>query len=109
MVGLRPVCTADELPKPGEAIRVSVGECEIGIFNVDGVVRAVDDSCTHAHSSLSEEGWIDGDIVECSWHGAMFNLLTGAVVRLPATEPLRTYTVSIEGGDVFVTGPGLDD
>ena len=74
VVGSQPVCTTDELPGPGEAIRVVVGEYEIGIFNVDGVWRAVDDYCTHERSSLSEEGWAEGDVVECSWHGARFNL-----------------------------------
>ena len=64
-----PVCTTDELPGPGKAIRVTVGELEIGIFNVDGVFCAVDDICTHEHSSLSDEGWVDGDVVECSFHG----------------------------------------
>ena len=109
MVSLQPVCTTDELPEPGEAIRVIVGEREIGIFNVDGVWCAVDDYCTHERSSLSEEGWAEGDVVECSWHGAKFNLFTGAVMCPPASEPLRTYTVSIEGNDVFVSGPGIDE
>ena len=104
-----PVCTTDELPGPGEAIRVTVGELEIGIFNVDGVFCAVDDICTHEHSSLSDEGWVDGDVVECSFHGARFNLFTGAVLCWPATEPLRTYAISIQDGDVFLTGSGLDE
>jgi 3-phenylpropionate/trans-cinnamate dioxygenase ferredoxin component len=109
VVGSQPVCTTDELPGPGEAIRVVVGEYEIGIFNVDGVWHAVDDYCTHERASLSDEGWADGDVVECSWHGARFSLVTGAVVGPPATEPLRTYTISIEGNDVYLTGHGLDE
>ena len=85
-----------------------VGESEIGIFNVDGVFYAVDDYCTHERSSLSAEGFLEGDAVECSWHGARFSLLTGAALCLPATEPLCTYAISIEGKDVFLTGPGLE-
>ena len=102
------VCSTDDLPVPGEGIRVFVGESEIGIFNVDGVFHAVDDYCTHERSSLSAEGFVEGETVVCSWHGAAFSLLNGAPLCLPATEALRTYTVSIEGEDVFLAGPGLE-
>lgn len=102
-------CSTDDLPGPGGAIGVQVGQVAIGIFNVNGVFCAVDDYCTHERASLSAEGFVDDDIVECAWHGARFNLLTGAVVSWPAKDPLRTYTVTIEGNEVFLTGSGLDD
>jgi nitrite reductase/ring-hydroxylating ferredoxin subunit len=31
-------------------------------------------------------------------HGAQFNVWTGAVLRGPAKDPLKTYTVTVEGG-----------
>ena len=30
-------------------------------------------------------------------HGAQFNVWTGAVLRGPATDPLTTYTVTVDG------------
>jgi 3-phenylpropionate/trans-cinnamate dioxygenase ferredoxin component len=43
------------------------------------------------------EGVIDGSTVTCPLHGAQFNVWTGAVLRGPATEPLKTYTVAVDG------------
>jgi nitrite reductase/ring-hydroxylating ferredoxin subunit len=43
------------------------------------------------------EGTIDGSTVTCPLHGAQFNVWTGAVVRGPANEPLKTYRVTVHG------------
>jgi nitrite reductase/ring-hydroxylating ferredoxin subunit len=43
------------------------------------------------------EGTLDGSTVTCPHHGAQFNVCTGAVLRGPATAPLKTYRVIVEG------------
>jgi nitrite reductase/ring-hydroxylating ferredoxin subunit len=35
--------------------------------------------------------------VTCPLHGAQFDVWTGAVLRGPATDPLNTYTVTVDG------------
>ena len=45
----------------------------------------------------------DGTI-ECPWHGARFDCLTGALRRGPAEESVRAYAVRIEGDSVLVEG-----
>jgi nitrite reductase/ring-hydroxylating ferredoxin subunit len=52
--------------------------------------------CTHRAGPLSE-GAVDDTTVTCPLHGAQFNIWTGAVLRGPATEPLKTYRVVVEG------------
>jgi 3-phenylpropionate/trans-cinnamate dioxygenase ferredoxin subunit len=93
------VCHEDDLP-PGGVRRVDL-EPPIAVFNVDGVFYAIDDTCTHANASLSE-GDVDGCAVECPWHIATFDLRTGEPSSLPATKPVRTHSVKIEDGTVFV-------
>jgi nitrite reductase/ring-hydroxylating ferredoxin subunit len=44
--------------------------------------------------------------VTCPYHGAQFNVCTGAVLRGPAKEPLKTYRV-IVGGDIGRIEGGL--
>jgi 3-phenylpropionate/trans-cinnamate dioxygenase ferredoxin component len=87
----------------GEAMQLNT-EPVIALFNVDGEYFAIDDTCTHDHSSLAE-GYIEGDQVECSWHFAKFSLKTGDVLSPPAVEPVRAYKVRVSGSDVLVEVP----
>ena len=45
---------------------------------------------------------LPGGGIECAWHGARFDARTGAVLEGPATEPLPTFHVRIEGDQVLV-------
>jgi len=51
---------------------------------------------THRQAPLSE-GTVDGSTVTCPLHGAQFNVWTGAVLRGPANDPLKTYRVTVDG------------
>ena len=86
---------------PGKAIRVEIGDEPVAIFNVDGTLYAIGDTCTHEEASLSE-GDVYGDCVECPLHGAEFDLKTGKARTLPAVVPVATYPVKVEGEDVLV-------
>lgn len=68
----------------------------------DGTVHAIDDACTHEGTSLSEQGAIEGQEVECLMHGSTFDLRTGAVTGPPATTSTRAYPVVIEHDRVSI-------
>jgi len=90
-----------EIP-PGKMIKISVDGKEIMIANIDGDFFAMDDSCTHSGSSLSE-GSLDGCIVTCGWHKAEFDCKTGKLVKFPAKiNNLGIYNVTVESDDVFL-------
>ncbi|GAA3233360.1 non-heme iron oxygenase ferredoxin subunit [Dactylosporangium siamense] len=74
------------------------------VFNCDGEVLCIDDTCTHEDYSLAE-GWVEGCVVECTLHLAKFNLKTGAPVSPPATRAVATHPVATVGGDVYVALP----
>ena len=40
--------------------------------------------------------------VECPCHGSRFDVKSGAVRFLPATAPIATYPVKVEGEDILV-------
>jgi 3-phenylpropionate/trans-cinnamate dioxygenase ferredoxin subunit len=92
-------CTVDELP-PGESVRIA-GPEPIAVFNADGALYAIDDTCSHQDASLSE-GWLEGCFVECPLHAALFDLRTGMPSCLPAKKPVRTYSVLVDEGVVYV-------
>jgi uncharacterized protein YbjT (DUF2867 family)/nitrite reductase/ring-hydroxylating ferredoxin subunit len=86
---------------PGTASLVG----DIAVFNVGGSFCATQDKCTHRQGPLSK-GKLDGSTVTCPYHGAQFNVCTGAVLRGPAKDPLQTYRVSAEG-DLARVKPAL--
>jgi len=77
---------------PGSALLVG----GIVVFNVAGSLCATQAKCTHQGGPLSE-GKLEGSTVTCPWHGSQFNVCTGAVLRGPATEPIKTHRVILEG------------
>jgi 3-phenylpropionate/trans-cinnamate dioxygenase ferredoxin subunit len=95
------ICALEDI-KPGKSIRVKVGDNAIAIVRTpNGDVRALDDKCSHGEISLSE-GFIDNETIECWAHGAKFDLNTGKPLSLPAYEPVATYEVLIDNGDIFL-------
>jgi uncharacterized protein YbjT (DUF2867 family)/nitrite reductase/ring-hydroxylating ferredoxin subunit len=69
---------------------------EAAVFNIGGSLCATQAKCTHRQGPLNE-GKLDGSTVTCPWHGSQFNVCTGEVLGGPATEPLQTYRVIVDG------------
>ena len=86
---------------PGTSKVVQADGHSIGLFNVEGTFYAIDNTCTHRGGPLGE-GALSRDTVECPWHGAHFNVKTGAVTNPPAWADVRSFAVKIEGNDVLV-------
>jgi uncharacterized protein YbjT (DUF2867 family)/nitrite reductase/ring-hydroxylating ferredoxin subunit len=80
-----------EVP-PGSVVLMG----DVAIFSVEGGFCATQATCTHRQGPLSE-GTLDGSTVTCPLHGAQFNVWTGAVLRGPAKDPLKTYRVTVDG------------
>ncbi len=86
----------------GKMIKISVDGKEIMVANINGDFCAMDDTCTHSGSSLSE-GSLEGCIVICGWHKAEFDCKTGKLVKFPAKiNDLESYNVTVESDNVFV-------
>jgi nitrite reductase/ring-hydroxylating ferredoxin subunit len=79
---------------------VTPGSCylvgDAVVFNVAGEFFATQSRCTHRQGPLNE-GTLEGSTVTCPWHGAKFNVTTGAVLHGPARDPLKTYRVTLDG------------
>jgi 3-phenylpropionate/trans-cinnamate dioxygenase ferredoxin subunit len=97
------VAKASDIPE-GEARRVVADRIEIALVNLgNGQFVAVDDICSHAESSLSEgEVDLDDETIECARHGSIFDLRTGKPRSLPATLPIATFPVKVEGDSILI-------
>lgn len=75
----------------------------VGLYRAGEDVFAIGDICTHEHAYLTD-GEFDPDEleVECPLHGSRFNVKTGAVRILPATQPEPTFQVKVEGDVIYV-------
>jgi 3-phenylpropionate/trans-cinnamate dioxygenase ferredoxin subunit len=95
-------CSLDALP-PGEVVRLDrpLVDVPVSVFNVDGELFAIDDTCTHANESLAD-GWVEDCAVECPRHASAFDLRTGVPGSPPALTPVRTHAVRVEDGNVVV-------
>ena len=99
----------------GDWLRVaSLGDVPIGtlrgvdangvaivLANVDGVVCALQDRCSHEEYPLSD-GELDGGDIVCSYHGARFDACTGARKALPAVLPVARFPVDVRDGEIYV-------
>ena len=97
-------CSMADLPA-GEALKLDTTPA-IALFRVSGdTFYAINDRCSHGNASMSE-GYLEDDAtVECPLHAASFCLKTGKPMCLPATDPIATYAVSIDGSDVYIEIP----
>ena len=93
-------CRLSDVPDEG-AIRVELAGKPVCLAKSGGEVFAISDVCSHADVALSEGDVEDGKI-ECWLHGSLFDLRTGEPSGLPATRPVPTFPVTVEGDDVLV-------
>lgn len=77
----------------------------VSVARVNGVLAAFDDLCTctdeRVHSPLSA-GLLSGTTLMCQSHGSQWNVLTGELLRGPATKGLVMYTAREQDGKLQV-------
>jgi nitrite reductase/ring-hydroxylating ferredoxin subunit len=110
--------TAD-LPEGGRLI-VDVNGKSIGIFNVEGTLRAVLNRCPHQGAELCKGlviGGLSADVpgeirfdaerhlLVCPWHGWEFDLADGRSYFDPARTRVRAYEARTEAGASLAEGP----
>lgn len=109
-------CKAADVPD-GEAKILTISNMPVGIFKLNDGFHALLNICPHKGAALCEgpvcgttketdktEFVYDraGEIIRCAWHGWEFDIRTGAFLVDPSVKT-RTFEVSAEGEDLFVT------
>ena len=93
------VASLSELPVgTGKAVEVS-GK-SIALFNVNGKVYAMDNTCLHQGGPLGE-GMLEDDVVTCPWHMWQYNVRTGENLE-DSMLKVETYPVRVAGDDIEV-------
>ena len=98
------VARASEL-YPGQRRCFWVEGIRVLVFNIEGKLYAVDDSCPHRECPL-DKATLNGKVVICPCHSAQFDVETGEVlvhpVGFPPTVPIPVHNVKVEGDDILV-------
>ena len=88
----------------GAARAVRVEDRELVVVRIDDELYVLDDRCSHEAFWLSDgEVDVENREIECARHGAMFSLVSGEPLCLPATTPVARYDVAVRDGRVEVT------
>lgn len=82
---------------------VEVAGQQILLARVDGRVAALSNACSHAGMPL-DGGDVDDGCITCPFHGSVFRLDDGTVVRGPAAAPQPRYGVRERDGRIEVLG-----
>ncbi|MGE0160886.1 MAG: Rieske (2Fe-2S) protein [Gemmatimonadales bacterium] len=94
------VGVVDDVPV-GTLRGVDANGTAVVLANVDGVICALRDRCSHEEYPLSD-GELDGGDIVCAYHGARFDACSGARKALPAVLPVASFAVDVRDGEIFV-------
>ena len=98
--GFMAVARADDF-REGNMQAFKVMDTKIAVANAGGTFYAFDDTCTHEGCSLAE-GDLEETILTCSCHGSQFDVSNGELLRGPAQEPLESYEIRVEDGNLEI-------
>jgi len=101
MEGFQKVAQLDDLA-PGRSKTVTVNGRAIALFNVDGKLYAIHNSCPHEGGPLAD-GRLKGYVVACPWHDLAFDIRNGQGTD-GGGYCVGSYEVRVEGADILV-GP----
>ncbi len=93
-----PVMSAASL-SASRPVRVDFGGIPVLVSRSAAGVAAISAVCTHRGGPLDQGAFADG-CVECPWHGSVFSLADGSVVRGPASFPQPRFEARESGGRI---------
>ena len=82
-------------------VKAMAGDTPILLYKKGDTVCAISETCSHAGGPLSE-GELDGNVVQCPWHGSRFDVCTGQVKGGPATISQVRYETRRQNGQIEV-------
>lgn len=85
-------------------VKRMLGDVPVVVIRDDRQVHVLAERCSHLSGPLSE-GELAGDCLTCPWHGSVFRVSDGTVVRGPATAPQPVFQVRVIGGIIQVCLP----
>ena len=102
--GWHSLTAVTDLPD-GKLVRLLLGEVPVVALRDARQVYVFAGRCSHMSGPLADGNLSDG-CVTCPWHGSVFRLSDGQVVRGPATAPQPVFESRVTDGMLQVRLPG---
>ncbi|MGH2487258.1 MAG: Rieske 2Fe-2S domain-containing protein, partial [Ktedonobacterales bacterium] len=99
-----PVMAVDDATA-NKLYRVTAAGVPVLLLKLNEKFYAISATCTHAGGPL-DEGELQGDVVQCPWHGSRFRVRDGRPVTGPATVAQPRYDVRVREGQIEVKRVG---
>jgi nitrite reductase/ring-hydroxylating ferredoxin subunit len=99
-MSLRIPVPAGKLPQAGGRALFEFDDKSLALFNVEGDLFAIDDSCPHQGASLCG-GRLEGRVIQCCAHGLRFDLRSGYLLNSTQLK-VANYPVEIIDGQAFI-------
>lgn len=87
---------AGKHPQAGGRALFEFEDKSLALFNVDGQLFAIDDSCPHQGASLCG-GRLEGRVIQCCAHGLRFDLRSGYMLNSTQVKVTKYPVESIDG------------
>ena len=95
-----PALPVAEMPE-NSLKRVEVAGVPVVLLKLGSKYAAIAATCTHAGGPL-DEGELQGDVVQCPWHGSRFRMTDGKALTGPATFSQPRYEVQVRDGIIYL-------
>ena len=95
-------CAADDID-PEDVIPFEHAGHDYAIYrSPDNNFYATDGHCTHEKTLLCD-GLVMGAVIECPKHNGRFDYTTGKALGAPVLTDIRTHTVKVTDGTVYIS------
>ena len=91
---------AGKLPQAGSRALFEFDDKSLALFNVEGDLFVIDDSCPHQGASLCG-GRLEGRVIQCCAHGLRFDLRSGYLLNSTQLKVV-SYPVEMIDGQAFI-------
>lgn len=96
------IADKSQVPCGGKIVVDGPNQEKIALFNINGIIYALENSCPHMGGPLGD-GDIDDGTVTCPWHGWQFDIASGCCINMPGDDARKCEIVVTEQEIFLVT------
>lgn len=100
MQSLIKIADVHQIPLEGKCVVEGPNGEKIALFNLQGVIYGLKNSCPHMGGPLGE-GDIEEGLITCPWHGWQFDITSGACINMPGDDAQK-IELTIVGEEIFI-------